>query len=121
MSVCLTLKHFIMTLKSERDYSYGRDKLFREQIVTIGDLEEFRALLLKDLGKMMDQNNVNTGKKWLRTYEVKEMLGVSQGTLQNLRNNGHLPFTKVGGIIFYESREVTKMLGKNSLPSRLER
>lgn len=112
-----------MTLKSERDFSYGREKLYREQIVTINDLEQFRAHLLSDLEKMMKEQSSHSGKKWLKSYEVKEMLSISQGTLQNLRNNGHLPFTKVGGIIFYEYKDVLKMVNKNKveLPSRLER
>jgi len=35
------------------------------------------------------------------------------GTLQNLRVNGTLPFTKIGGVIFYEYEEIKKMLEKH--------
>jgi hypothetical protein len=38
------------------------------------------------------------------------MLSISPGTLQNLRINGMLPFTKIGGVIFYEYEDVKKML-----------
>jgi len=54
-------------------------------------------------------------KKFLRSTEVRKMLGISVGTLQNLRVNGTLPYTKVGGIIFYDQKDIAKML--NGPPS----
>ena len=110
-----------MTLKSERDFSYGREKLYSEQIVTTNDLEDFRVNLLKDITKVLSDKSAQPAKKWMKSYEVREMLNISQGTLQNLRNNGHLPFTKVGGLIFYEYKDVVNMVGKNrvEMPSRL--
>jgi len=38
------------------------------------------------------------------------LLKISPGTLQNLRINGTIPYTKVGGIIFYESDEIQKVM-----------
>jgi len=32
---------------------------------------------------------------------VRKLLGVSNGTLQTLRVNGSLPFSKIGGLYFY--------------------
>jgi hypothetical protein len=110
-----------MTLKSERDFSYSREKLYREQIVTMNDLEDFRVNLLKDIIKVLSDKSAQPDKKWMKSYEVREALNISQGTLQNLRNNGHLPYTKVGGLIFYEYKDVVNMVGKNrvEMPSRL--
>jgi hypothetical protein len=41
------------------------------------------------------------------------MLGVSLGTLQNLRVNGKFPFTKIGGINFYRYDGILKLLERN--------
>jgi len=41
------------------------------------------------------------------------MLGISPGTLQNMRINGTIPFTKMGGILFYDSEDIRKILEDN--------
>jgi hypothetical protein len=38
------------------------------------------------------------------------MLGISRGTLQNLRINRSLPYTKLGGIMFYNYEDIEKIL-----------
>ena len=42
-----------------------------------------------------------------------ELLKISPGTIQNLRINGTLPYTKVGGIIFYDFEEIQQVMTKN--------
>ena len=44
-----------------------------------------------------------------------ELLKVSPGTLQNLRINGTLPYTKIGGIIFYDAEEIEKVMKNNRI------
>jgi hypothetical protein len=36
-------------------------------------------------------------KQWLKSVDVRKMLNISPGTLQNLRINGTLRYTKIGG------------------------
>ena len=38
---------------------------------------------------------------------------VSPGTLQNLRINGTLRYTKVGGIIYYDGEEIQNVMNGN--------
>ena len=52
-------------------------------------------------------------KKRLKSPEVRELLGISPGTLQNLRVNGTLPFTKVGSMVYYQSDDILRMLEEN--------
>ena len=52
-------------------------------------------------------------KKWLKSPEVRELLSISTGTLQNLRINGTLPYTKIGGVIYYDYDEILKILEEN--------
>jgi hypothetical protein len=104
----------IMTLKSERDMSYGREKIFRDQIVTIGDLKDFKKDLLEQLSRIVAEN-MTPAKKWLKSAEVRKLLNISPGTLQSMRNRGELSYTKVGGIIFYEAEDIQKMISKNKV------
>ncbi|RXG11180.1 hypothetical protein DSM03_1291, partial [Leeuwenhoekiella aestuarii] len=39
----------------------------------------------------------------------------SPGTLQNLRINGTIPFTKVGGIIYYDAQEIQQLMEANRI------
>jgi hypothetical protein len=81
------------------------------QIITIEDLNEFRSLLLSDLKEII-QSTPQTTKQWLKSNEVRKLLNISPGTLQNFRINGTLSFTKIGGIIYYKYDDIVKMLEK---------
>jgi len=52
-------------------------------------------------------------KKWLKSSEVRKLLNVSPGTLQNLRINGTLRFSKVGSIMYYKLEDINKLLEGN--------
>lgn len=79
------------------------------EIITIEDLERFRLQLLEDLKQLIQQQQ-QPAKQWLRSSEVRKMLGVSHGTLQNLRINRNLPYQKIGGIIFYKYNDIITLL-----------
>ena len=53
------------------------------------------------------------GKRFLKSHQVERMLGISAGTLQNLRINKTLPFSKIGGTIFYEMDDIQKLIRDN--------
>ena len=59
--------------------------------------------------KVLQQSKQST-KQWLKSSEVRKMLGISHGTLQNLRITRSLPYTKLGGIMFYKSEDIEKIL-----------
>lgn len=40
-------------------------------------------------------------------------LDISPGTLQNFRINETIPFSKLGGIIYYDEEEINEILLKN--------
>ncbi|MBK5215125.1 MAG: helix-turn-helix domain-containing protein [Flavobacteriaceae bacterium] len=80
------------------------------EILTTDDLREFKIELLTEFKKMLNEQHGQPSKKWLKSYEVKKLLGISPGTLQNLRVNGTLPFTKIGGQMFYDYEDIRKML-----------
>ena len=88
------------------------------EVITKEDLNEFRQLLIADLSTLLDIKPQQQQKKWLKSNEVRELLNISPGTLQNLRINGTLTYTRVGGILFYESDHIDKLLNGNKTINR---
>lgn len=80
------------------------------QLVTIKDLEDFRTKLLMDIRVMLEGHLNKTTKRWLKSHEVRKMLGISAGTLQTMRNNGKIPFSKVGGLTYYDAAQIDQVL-----------
>jgi hypothetical protein len=79
-------------------------------IVTTEDLQAFKDELLAAIQKLISGRQSAPVKKWLKSNEVRRLLLISPGTLQTLRVNGTLPFTKIGGVLFYEYEDIEKML-----------
>ncbi|MCK7591284.1 helix-turn-helix domain-containing protein [Subsaxibacter sp. CAU 1640] len=82
-------------------------------IITTDDLRDFKLELLDDIKTLLTKQSHGKLKKYLKSSEVMEFLQISPGTLQNLRINGTLPYTKIGGIIFYDSEEIQKIMNEN--------
>lgn len=87
--------------------------LLRNQLVTLADLQDFRVQLLKDFKQLMSQTATIANKPWLKSSEVRKLLNLSSGTLQTLRSNGTLRYTKVGGIIYYHYEDIQTMMGNS--------
>ena len=79
-------------------------------ILTTEDLQKFKIELFEELKKMLSQMPSPTQKKWLKSFEVREMLGISRGTLQNLYNTGKLPGNRIGGLTFYDYDDIQKLM-----------
>lgn len=89
-------------------------------VITKEDLADFKMQLVEEI-KILLQPQKNLHKQWLRSAEVRKMLNISPGTLQNLRINGMLPFTKVGSIAYYEITDIEKMMQKGGSNVQLVR
>lgn len=89
------------------------------QILTREDLDVFKTELFSELKSYLTEStNVNPKKdelngKWLKSHQVQRMLAISPGTLQNLRINGTIPYTKIGGVIFYSLEDINVILQRN--------
>jgi hypothetical protein len=82
-------------------------ELLNHQVVTKRDLLNFGNLLLNEI-----KTATSAGKpaQWLKSSEVRKLLKISPGTLQNLRINGTLNYNRIGGTIYYKYDEIYKML-----------
>ncbi len=90
------------------------------EILTTDDLREFKIELLKEFKQILAVHHGQPSKKWLKSFEVRKLLGISPGTLQNLRINSTLPYTKIGGVMFYDYEDIKKMLKENQVNNRFE-
>ncbi|AUC23864.1 DNA-binding protein [Polaribacter sejongensis] len=84
-------------------------------IITTDDLLEFKLELLDDIKNLLVKQSKGKLKKYLKSSEIMDLLQISPGTLQNLRINGTLPYTKIGGIIFYEAEEIQSVMTANRM------
>lgn len=77
-------------------------------LITKEDLANFKKELLIELVSMLKEKTSEA--KWLKAPQVRKLLSISPGTLQNLRINGTLPYTKVGGVTYYAMSDIEKIM-----------
>ena len=83
------------------------------ELITREDLKEFKNEMLTEMKHLLKPSQ-GQSKKWLKSYEVRKLLNISPGTLQNLRVNGTLRYTKIGGLLYYKLEDIEKLLEGNS-------
>ncbi len=84
------------------------------EVITKEDLQLFRFQLINDLKQIIEESKPEEKSEWLKSGDVKKMLKVSPGTLQNLRINGQLHPKKIGGVWYYSLAEIRKLFKTNS-------
>ena len=83
----------------------------KNNLVTVQDLQNMKDEIISELALI--KGKTITQKEWLKSAEVMEMLSISTGTLQNLRINGEIPYTRIGGTLYYERKAIIKLLNDN--------
>jgi len=83
------------------------------EFITVSDLLDFKKELISEIKSYLT-NNDQPSKTWLKSNEVRKILGCSHGTLQNLRINETLNPTKIGGTWYYDANQVYSLLSKAS-------
>jgi hypothetical protein len=83
------------------------------EFITLEDFNQFKNEVLgevRSLKQLLQSGQLSTARQWLKSNEVRKLLKISPGTLQNLRINGTLRSTKVGGIMYYKLEDINKLL-----------
>lgn len=81
------------------------------ELITKADFHTLKSEIVDEIKRLFQSPSEQ--KEWLKSSDVMSLLGCSPGTLQNLRVNGTLPFTKMGGTIYYSRKDVMKVLEGN--------
>lgn len=81
-------------------------------LITKDDLEKFKKELLEEIRRYQQypRKQGQETRVWLKSYEVRKLLNISAGTLQNLRLNGTLPYNKIGGLMYYRYEDIQKLM-----------
>jgi hypothetical protein len=85
-------------------------KIFAHQLITIDDLQQFKKQLLDELLLALKKQSGIVPKKWLKSHELRRLLKISPGTLQTLKSSGVIPYTKIGGVHFYDYDDIQRLL-----------
>ena len=81
------------------------------ELITKADLLQTKADILAAIGEVMNRGAHRP--QWLKSKEVMKMLGLSSSGLQNLRIQGTIPFSKLGGQIYYNYDDISRILETN--------
>ena len=92
---------------------WNSEKIFEEKDF-IGQMEQ----VLKNIKEIVSTQSGMKTKRWMKSPEVRELLSISPGTLQTLRINGTLPFSKIGGLIYYDYSEIVKVFEENKIHNK---
>ena len=87
------------------------------EVITKDDLHTFRLQLINDLRELL-LSNQKTVKEWLRSSEVRKLMKISPGTLQNLRITGKLKSAKIGGIHYYRYNDIETLMNPDNAPKK---
>jgi hypothetical protein len=75
----------------------GHTQLFGEQLVTLKDLDNFKNDLLIEVKKTVKEASGQPVKRWLKTNEVRQILGISVTTL-------------IGGVLYFNYDDLLKVM-----------
>ncbi|MFC3563262.1 helix-turn-helix domain-containing protein [Pedobacter jamesrossensis] len=82
------------------------------EILTKEELLNLKSELIEEIKQAIRKDETVTNKQFLRSSEVRNLLKISSGTLQNLRIKGILPYEKIGGIFYYAHADIVQLLGE---------
>ncbi|MDB0812225.1 helix-turn-helix domain-containing protein [Phocaeicola vulgatus] len=83
---------------------------FQEMKMT---LKHFSTRIRQIVGKTLTKNT----EEWLDNQDVCTFLKISPRTLQNLRNNGSIPYTRIERKIFYNKRDIWNFIEERNIQS----
>lgn len=73
-------------------------------------LESFAA----QVKALMDEHVDRGSKKWIPTREACRLLGTSVRTLQTYRDNGTLPYARIGHKVFFRPADLQRIIDGKS-------
>jgi len=82
------------------------------EIITLQDLEQFKASILSEINLMLNGQQPSASKM-MKSTEVCRMLRITPATLQHLRRKKIVNASKIGGTFYYLYDEIANMLPRS--------
>lgn len=86
-------------------------------VISKEDFDIFKQELLNEI-KILFENNIKNNQtkiQWMRSKDVREMLGISDAKLQTMRINKTIPAYYLDGSWFYKYEEITDAIEKGKV------
>ncbi|GDX49536.1 hypothetical protein LBMAG26_03950 [Bacteroidota bacterium] len=83
-------------------------------VITEEALEYRLEKLVVDITNSIGKND-NIESRWIRSKQVKELLGISDSKLQTMRVNRSLTFSQIDGTYFYDRDSIMQILEQNKV------
>jgi hypothetical protein len=85
-------------------------------LITTMDLKNLKEEIISELEGIYEAYAKAADKELLNSYEVKKLLHISAATLRTHRLNGNLRAVKRKGVLYYDKKEVNRLLRNNRQP-----
>ena len=79
-------------------------ELIRQGKISLDDLSD------EELDKLIEHTFL---EDWIDNQDVMNILHITTRTLQSLRSNGTLPYSRINGKIYYRRQDIQKILADN--------
>ena len=133
MSKITTIGNVITAIAADKNDDLGKvlrqlpsiqKELLKREIITLEDLtneqievlmeevyqEEFAGKESESIQNLSKDANL---EDWIDAQEVMIKLRISPRTLQTLRSNGTIPFTRIGHKLYYLKQDIERILRNN--------
>jgi len=82
-------------------------------VITKEDFDNFKDHLISEIKDIFETRIKKT--KWLRSADVRDMLNISDSTLQTMRINKAIPAYKLDNTWFYKYEEIIETIEKGKV------
>lgn len=113
MSKTQTIGNVIIAIAADNKDALGKvlrqlpsiqEELLKRKLITLDDLSDKEIENLSERAFLED---------WIDGQEVMQKLKISPRTLQTLRSNGTIPYTRIGHKLYYLKQDIERILRNN--------
>jgi hypothetical protein len=113
MSKIQTIGNVIIAIAADNKDALGKvlrqlpsiqEELLKRKLISLDDLSDKEIENLSERAFLED---------WIDGQEVMQKLKISPRTLQTLRSNGTIPFTRIGHKLYYLKQDIERILRNN--------
>ena len=80
------------------------------ELLTKADLLQFKKDLIEEIKNLVTNKNKQENMTYLKSKDVKRLLGCSDSTLQFYRQSGKISAQKVGGTYYYSRESINNLM-----------
>ena len=83
-------------------------------VITEEELDHRLQKVVADITNTIGKND-NIESRWIRSKQVKELLGISDSKLQTMRINRSITYSQIDGTYFYDKESILSLLEQNKV------